>query len=312
MKTFCLLISSLLVLSLSPCFAQVLTPVQTTTIGYVEGPIRDITYNPDGTARMLVQNVTVHVPADLMAASPTTQLTVRQLCMRNRLPGRTEAGFVGGTALINGLVDLQTHRFTATNVTVEPAENVAIGVVTSVSPLAIQGTTLAMLTDPRITTQVVNTFGFPVRAENLQIGQPAAGEGYFADNKLHCYVISLEPTAPLVQDVNQLNILRAQSRERAPNNNRGDEVDIRGFYYTTDGVQPLIQVFRDDNGVLTSLGFATLVQDGVYTKYGVWNFQAVTPPTTNPILGTAPTKFRAVLTGANRITATTEVVPDLR
>jgi hypothetical protein len=309
MKTFTLLVSLFLFVSSGICFSQV---VPTTTIGYVEGPIREVTYNLDGTATLLVQNVTVHVPADLMADSPTTTLTVRQLCLRNRLPGRTEAGFVGGTALINGLVDLQTYRFTATSVTVEPAENVAIGVITSVSPLQIQGTTLATLTDPRISTEVVNTFGFPVRAENLSIGQPAAAEGYFADSKLHCYVISLEPTAPLVQNINQINFLRAQSRERVPNNNRGDEVDTRGFYYTTTGVQPLIQVFRDDNGVLTSLGFATVVPDGAYPNYGVWNFQAITPPTTHPVLGTAPKKYRAVLTGSDGITATANIDPDLR
>jgi hypothetical protein len=309
MKTFTLLVSLFLFLSCGTSFSQV---VPTTTIGYVEGPIREIIYNPDGTATVLVQNVTVHIPASLMVDAPTTQLTVRQLCMRNKLPGRIEAGFIGGTALINGEVDLQTFRFTATNVTVEPAENVAIGVITSLSPLKIQGTELAILTDPRITTEIVNTFGFPVRAENLRIGEPAAGEGYFADNKLHCYVISLEPTAPLVEDINQINFRRAQSRERAPNNNRGDEVDTRGFYYTTTGVQPLIQVFRDDNGVLTSLGFATLVPDGAYPKYGVWNFQAITPPTADPILGTAPTKFQAVLTGADGTTATAEIEPDLR
>lgn len=309
MKTFTLLVSLFLLLSCGTSFSQV---VPTTTIGYVEGPIREITYNPDGTGTLLVQNVTVHVPADLTADSPTTTLTVRQLCMRNKLPGRIEPGFLGGTALINGEVDLQTFRFTATNVTVEPAENVAIGVVTSLSPLQIQGTELAILTDPRITTEVINVFGFPARIENLRIGEPAAGEGYFSNGKLYCYAIELGADAPLVEDINQLNIQRAQSRERTPNNNRGDEVDMRGFYYTTDGVLPTIQVFRDDNGVLTSLGFATLVADGANTKFGVWNFRAITPPTADPILGTAATKFQAVLTGADGTTATAEIEPDLR
>ena len=119
MKTFTLLVSLFLLLSCGTSFSQV---VPTTTIGYVEGPIREITYNPDGTATLIVQNVTVHIPAALAIDSPTTTLTVRQLCMRNKLPGRIEPGFLGGTALINGEVDLQTFRFTATSVTVEPAE----------------------------------------------------------------------------------------------------------------------------------------------------------------------------------------------
>jgi hypothetical protein len=140
----------------------------------VEGPIREITYNPDGTATMLVQDVTVHVPASLPIDSPTTVLTVRQLCIRNRLPGRTEPGFLGGTALINGVVDLSTRKFTATDVTVEPAENVVIGVITSVSPLRIQGTEVALSTDPRIITRIVNTYGFPSRLDGISVGQPAA------------------------------------------------------------------------------------------------------------------------------------------
>jgi hypothetical protein len=309
MKSFTLFFSLFLFISSGICFSQV---VPTTAIGYVEGPIREITYNLDGTATLLVQNVTVHIPAHLTIQSPTTTLTVRQLCLRNRLPGRNEPGFLGGTALIDGEVDLQTFRFIATSVTVEPSENVAIGFITSVSPLQIQGTELAILTDPRITTEVINIFGFPVHLENQRIGQPAAAEGYFADNKLQCYVIELELDAPLVENTNQINFRRAQSRERAPNNNRGDEVDTRGFYYTTTGVQPLIQVFRDDNGVLTSLGFATLVPDGAYPKYGVWNFQAITPPTTHPVLGTAPKKFHVVLTGSDGTTATADIDPDLR
>lgn len=312
MKNLCVLLSILFVIANIPCLAQVPTPLLNATIGLVEGPIREITLNPDRSATMLVFNTTVHIPAGLMATTPTTTLTLRQLAQRTRLPGRTEPGFIGGTAIVEGDVDLETFQFTAARVYVDGGENVVIGAITSVSPLQIQGTELAILGDPRITTQVLNTFGFPVRAENLAVGQPASAEGYFADNKLQCYSIELPADAPLVTDINQVNILRAQSRERAPNNNRGDEVDTRGFYYTTDGVLPLIQVFRDDNGVLTSLGFATLVPDGIYPNFGVWDFRIVTPPTADPVLGTAPAKLHVVMTGANGIPTSADIVPDLR
>ena len=309
MKTTCLLFFSLVLLFQSIAFSQI---APTTTIGYVEGPVREITYNPDGTGTMLVQNVTVHVPADCAIDSPTTPLTVRQLCIRNRLPGRVEPGFFGSTALINGLVDLQTRRFTATDVTVEPAENVVIGVITSVSPLQIQNTEIALSTDPRITTQVVNEFGFAARLDGITVGQPASGEGYFTGGKLYGYVISLPPEAPLVNDVSQVNIQRADSRERVPNNARGDEVDSRGFYYAQDGFVPLIQIFRDDNGALTSLGFATVVPDAVNPKFGVWTFRTETPPTTNPVLGNAPAKLKAQLIAPTGATATAEIDTTLR
>jgi hypothetical protein len=309
MKTTCLLFCSLILLFQSIALSQV---APTTTIGYVEGPIREIIYNPDGTATMTVQDVVVHVPAQLGINSPTTVLTVRQLCIRNRLPGRVEPGFLGGTALIDGVVDLATHKFTATNVTVEPSENVLIGVITSVSPLRIQGTEVALSTDPRVTTQVVNTFGFPSRLEGITVGQPASAEGYYAGGKLYGYVIELEPDAPLVNDVSQVNIQRADSRERVPNINRGDEVDARGFYYSQDGLIPIIQIFRDDNGVLTSLGFATLVPDAVNPKYGVWTFRVDTPLTADPVLGTAPSKIKAVLNGSAGVTANAEIETTLR
>ena len=110
MKTTCLLFFSLVLLFQSIALSQI---APTTTIGYVEGPVREITYNPDGTATMLVQNVTVHVPADCAIDSLTTSHTVRQLCIRNRLPGRGEPCFPGSSPPVNGLVARATQRFPA-------------------------------------------------------------------------------------------------------------------------------------------------------------------------------------------------------
>jgi hypothetical protein len=261
---------------------------------------------------MVVMNVTVHVPADFIAVSPTNDLNVRHLCIRNRLPGRIEPGFVGGTALINGIIETATGKFTATDITVEPAENVAIGVVTGISPLKIQFTEVAFIADPRITTQTINAYGFPALLDNLALGQNVSAEGYFASGKLQAYVVQLDETAALAEDVTQINIMRAASRERTPNNNRGDEVDMRGFYYSQNGAAPQIQVFRDDNGVLTSLGLATSTPDGINPKFGVWNYGANTPTTNDPILGTAPTKLKVVITVPGAGTNSAEIEPALR
>ena len=310
MKTITLLISALTVLTAQVSFGQDLEPG--TILGYVEGPVNRTTFNADGTGSMVVMGVNVDVPAGLIAESPTSSLTVRNLCIRNRLPGRLEPGFVGGTALIGGIVNTATGKFTATDITVEPAENVVIGTVSSISPLKIQNTEIAFISDPRITTGIVNTFGFPALLSGLALGQPAAAEGYFAAGKLQAYVVELDENAPLAEDVTQINIMRASSRERTPNNNRGDEVDMRGFYYSQNGAAPQIQVFRDDNGVLTSLGLATSTPDGINPKFGVWNYGAVTPTTNDPVLGTAPTKFKVVITVPGAGTNTAEIEPDLR
>jgi hypothetical protein len=139
-----------------------------------------------------------------------------------------------------------------------------------------------------------------------------AAEGYFASGKLHGYIVELGETAPLAQDVTQINIMRAGSRERTPNNNRGDEVDMRGFYYSQNGAAPQIRVFRDDNGVLTSLGLATSTPDGINPKFGTWDYRADTPTTNDPLLGTAPTKLKVVITVPGAGTNSAEIEPDLR
>jgi hypothetical protein len=310
MKTITLLISALTVVTAQVSFSQVLEPG--TILGYVEGPVNRTTFNADGTGSMVVMNVNVDVPADLIAESPTNALSVRHLCIRNRLPGRLEPGFVGGTALINGIVETATGKFTATEITVEPAENVVIGTVTSISPLRIQNTEVAFISDPRITTGIINAYGFPALLTNLALGQAIAAEGYFASGKLQGYVVQLDETAALAEDVTQINIMRAASRERTPNNNRGDEVDMRGFYYSQNGAAPQIQVFRDDNGVLTSLGLATSTPDGINPKFGTWNYRADTPTTNDPLLGTAPTKLKVVITVPGAGTNSAEIEPDLR
>lgn len=310
MKNLTLFVSALLLFTAQFSFAQVLEPG--TVLGYVEGPINRTTFNADGTGTMVVMNVTVHVPADFIAESPTTALNVRHLCIRNRLPGRIEPGFVGGTALINGIIESATGKFTATSITVEPAENVAIGVVTGISPLKIQFTEVAFIADPRISTQIINAYGFPALTTNLALGQNVAAEGYFASGKLQAYVVQLDETAALAEDVTQINIMRAASRERTPNDDRGDEVDMRGFFYSQNGATPQIEVFRDDNGVLTSLGLATSTPDGINPKFGTWNYRDDTPTTNDPVLGTAATKLKVVITVPGAGTNSAEIEPDLR
>jgi hypothetical protein len=87
---------------------------------------------------------------------------------------------------------------------------------------------------------------------------------------------------------------------------------MRGFYYSQNGAAPQIQVFRDDNGVLTSLGLGTSTPDGINPKFGTWSYQEDTPTTNDPLLGTAPTKLKVVITVPGAGTNTAEIEPDLR
>lgn len=312
MKTILLLLSLLAVLLTSQSSLGQVAPAPTTIPGYTEGPISSITLQPDGSLIMTVIGVTVKVPVGTPVESPTRSLTLRQLALRTRLPGRTEPGFIGGTALIHGVVEVATGSFTATDMVVEPAENVLIGVVTQASPLLVMNSEIAPIADARIPFSMVNQFGFTITAPTIPVGTTAAANGYFAGGKFQTFLIELTGDFPLTNTNSQINIMRAQSRERAPNDARGDEVNMRGFYHARDGSAPTIQIFRVDGTVSTLLGNATVIPDVDLANFGVWNFRINTALTANPVLGTLPVRLRAVLVAGDRSRAVTTIAPDLR
>lgn len=294
-KPFLLFFSPLLLLLTTTLVRAQAPPAPATVPGYVEGPISSITLQPDGSVVMTVMGVTVQVPVGTPVSSPSRSLTLRQLALRGRLPGRTEPGFIGGNALINGVVDTATASFTATDLVVEPAENVLIGIVTQTAPLQILNAEIVPSTDSRIPFSMVNQFGFSITAPTVPVGAPAAAEGYYAGGKFQAFLLELTGDFPLTNPGSQINILRAQSRERGPNAQRGDEVDMRGFYHAPNGGTPTIQVFRVDGGVATLLGNAIPIPDAVFPSFGVWNFRLTTTPSADVVLGTTPTRLRALL-----------------
>jgi hypothetical protein len=311
MKPFVLLLSLLAVLLTSTTVHAQVQPAPATIPGYTEGPISSITLQPDGSVIMTVIGVTVKVPVGTPVSSPSRSLTLRQLALRTRLPGRTEPGFIGATALINGVVDVATGSFTATDMVVEPAENVLIGVVTQASPLRILNSEIVPSTDTRIPFSMANQFGFGITAPTIPVGTNAAAEGYYAGGKFQAFLLELTGNFPLTNPNSQINIMRAQSRERSPNAQRGDEVNMRGFYHARNGGVPTIQIFRVDGGVATLLGNATTIPDTDLPNFGVWIFRIDTPATADPVLGTAPLRLRAVLTAPDGSRATSVIEPDL-
>ncbi len=202
MKKIILLLSLLAVLlTTQSSHAQVqLQPAPATIPGYTEGPISSITLQPDGSVIMTVIGVTVKVPVGTPVHSPTRTLTLRQLALRTRLPGRTEPGFIGGTALINGVVEVATGIFTATEMDVEPAENVLIGVVTESAPLRILNSEIAPITDARIPFSMVNQYGFNVTAPTIPVGTNISAAGYYAGDKFQAFLLEQQIVGILIED----------------------------------------------------------------------------------------------------------------
>jgi hypothetical protein len=193
---------------------------------------------------MVVMGITVTVPPGTPIVTPTTNLTELAgarnplaLLRGEPLPGRAPTpGFIGGTAIINGTVIDGVP--TATDVFVEPAENVLIGVVTAAdcanalcrgaaSVLEINGAQARPIRDERLRAgPITNEFGFDVDLTGAGaelVGSAAEMEGYFARNRFHYFLLSVTGVAP-ANPGTEVSITRAQCRDRA----RGIELTILG------------------------------------------------------------------------------------
>ncbi len=279
----------------------------------LEGNISAITRNATtGVATMTVIGVTVRVTTTTPITTPTATLTTAQLASTALLPGRTQGGFIGGTAIINGTWNATANRFDATEVFVEPAENILLGVVTAntAGQLSINGVRVVPIptTELRMPSLPMrNEIGVAVIPSTVPVGAQAAAEGYYAGGVFNAFIIDVSAGTP-VSSTPQVTILRAQGRERTPNTTRGDELDIRGGATTAhaNGANQTIRIFRVDtiNGVRTEtlIGQTTTIPD-VIPGMATWRFTVITPPSANAVLGTCPTLIRAV-----NVSVTTSVV----
>lgn len=296
-----------------PAYSQVVTPLP----AEIEGPIDSVRILDNGTAVMRVMDIRVNIRPGTPITSPTATLTLEQLADPTPLPNRTQAGFVRGTAIVTGTTS-SNGVITADNVFVEPAENVVLGVITAndAGTIQLNGMPVSFLADPRIpAVPLKNAFGFEIIPTSVPPGTAASVEGYYAGEIFNAFLMEVDGGGQLVNPNPQISILRAQVRERTPNNQRGDEVDVRGAV-TTAHVAPgvttqTIRVFRVDNGTQRAIGTTTATLDPATPGFASWNFRIETAPTNNVVLGTAPTLLRARNISAGAGNVTTEIVPVL-
>ncbi len=272
----------------------------------LEGTITTVSaVDAAGNVVLTVMGVRVLVAPGVPVTTPSATLTLAQLTSTATLPGRTQPGFVGGTAIVTGDWDTVNARIVATDVFVEPSENVLIGVVTAndATGIKVNGVAVSPLpaTEARMPSLPTTTDeGIEIFATSIPVGTAAAAEGYFAGDKFYSFLIQAAAGTPVSQ-VPQVTITRAQVRERTPNNQRGDEVEVRGAVTTTHtagNVNQTVRVFRVDtiNGVRreTSLGTATAVPDPLTPGVATYTFRVTTPTTRDAVLGTAPSLVKVV------------------
>ncbi|RMH19767.1 MAG: hypothetical protein D6696_09805 [Acidobacteria bacterium] len=256
--------------------------------GFLEGPLTDLDV-VSRTAR--VNGVLMNIPPGTPIASPTVDLNALAASLGvdpltliggDPLPGRTTPGFTGGTCLCAVEVDPATGVATATEMTLEPAENVILATVTAhncVTPgcdpdddpaneLRVGGTLMDPNPDPRLTSDPATNRGFVVDLTlgNLA-GVAAGGEGYFGvTGNLHLYTLELEGGVLVNAGVTEVSILRAQCRQR----NGMGEWNVLGA--THDPSTGEVTVRRGDTGEV--LGTAPVVADPDDPAFGAYTFNA--------------------------------------
>ncbi len=271
----------------------------------LEGPIQRIV--PENRA-MVVMGITVHVPPGIPITTPTANLTELagagnpvELMLSNNFPGRTEAGFLGGTAIVNGTM-LPSGNMRATDIFVEPSENVLIGAITQSDctnaacaragdEFRILKTWVRPITDPRMRFSIVNEFGFPVNLTGANlVGAAAAAEGYFVPPRTFRYFLLEVTGAPLSNpNTTEISIQRAQCREDSED---GIRLDVLGATHT-----PAAGTVTITNGA-TNFGTVNTISAGAGSPFGTYTFRLRDNPAFNACPENVTASFQGVTTSS--------------
>jgi hypothetical protein len=251
------LVLATLVATGSPAFAQTVTVLPDVTL---EGPIQsfpatgaetvptttgvglDIAGKPIvGTIK--VMGITVKVAANAAIHTPTKENLSWAQFATGAFPGRSEPGFLGGTAHVAG--DSVNGTIYARDVFSDMLENVVVGEATGVNPvtgnITLQGMDLMKSTDERMPfKEPVNIYGFPIDTNSITPGTLVSAEGYYTTNgdALRYHTLEADSAALLIATPGpQVSILRADCRIRGRNR---DEISIRGGVHTPNTGQVAI------------------------------------------------------------------------
>lgn len=285
-------------------------PVSAQNILLLEGPIQRVR---PALNQMVVMGVTVNVPPGTPITTPTTNLTdlaggenPLSLLIGNSLPGRSPTpGFIGGTAIINGRVNAAGVA-TATDVFVEPAENVMLGSISTSTCtnvrcngagnlLELNGIEMRRLTDPRLKAgPVLNDFGFNANLTGANlVGNAASAEGYFARGRFHYFLLQIAGAPLSNPTITEVSITRAQCRDDAG----GIQLDVLGSVHT-----PRTGIVTISDGGATVFGTANAV--AAAPGFGSYDFRL----RDQPAFTTCPESVAAEFNGATA-TSTVDIIP---
>ena len=268
-----------------------------------------------------------HTLADahrITTSSNLDGITINQLADPTPIEGRTEAGFVGGTAIIKGNYNDVTKRLEAIfpptpivdgiseafpSVEIGPPESVLGGPKTNDSgtnPFTVNDVPIKLITgsDPKLFRLPLipskNEFGFEIVIDKVPRLSLSTVNGFYSKgaNAFIGYEVIVDsndtttltnPTTP------QISITKAQSRLRGGLYDVNVRGGVTAFHIGATDPQR-VHIFRVDDipgtgEVETSLGFATarVVAGKPFSK---WTFSARLTALPSPLNG-APTRLRA-------------------
>ncbi|HEY5643026.1 MAG TPA: hypothetical protein VIS31_09135 [Woeseiaceae bacterium] len=252
----------------------------------IEGRIESITINDDGSVNMTVMGVDVIVPASVfgllnadgtvaepsLATTPTASIYDPNQLLGDPLPGRNDAGFLNGTAIINGAstttavldfagnITSLTPGFVAADLFVEPAENVVLGSLQrgGTCTLYMEGIPLNFIEDARMAAGMpINGSGFEVDPCGIpENGAAGAVEGYYGfDGQLYIFAFESDD-APIVQ--NETGGTTTVTRASCD----GRRIEVRGSSTLAEGEARLFAPDNTEAGE-SQIGSAALTLDPV-------------------------------------------------
>ena len=262
----------------------------------IEGPLKDV---DDAANTITVMDIVVSVPDGTPIHSPTANgLTLAQL-ETGPLPARSQEGFLEGTAIVTGTS--LNGVVTATDIFVEPAENVVVGISTSSDPLRVNGMLLRRSPDPRMPAgPPLNAFGFRIVPTSIPIGTLVAAEGYYATiggNRLIWHTLEADEGTLVNNASREVSIIRAQCRDRG----NTIELEVRGGAHDPADAQIRVER-RLANGTFQNVGTVAAVPDAATPRFGEYRLRIQ-----NLVAADCPTQVRAVMVAFPTVRATADV-----
>ncbi len=242
--------------------------------GEVEGVIVNIgALQLDGSFTLTVMGTTVLVPSSAVISTPTVaNLSRDKFLSTATFPGRTELGFLGGTAIAIGTTGAD-GVITAETLFAEPGENVALGIVTQndAAGLKVNGMPVKFLTEEvdsllRMPFDVpTNDLGFEINLADAIVGTPVGIEGYYSTVESTFYAFLLEATGIAAKDQRvQISALRALGRPAK------GELEIRGGL---SGIPGPVTIAFFNATTNAALGQVNVVPDPALPGTAVFRFR---------------------------------------